>query len=83
MFRKEYPLNRFKQLQTAAMKNFTTGLNIALVLAVAVLFYLQFSNKKTSAGTSSAVAATPGSFKIAYFEMDSIENHYDYFQRST
>lgn len=80
MFRKEYPLNRFNQLQTAAMKNFTTGLNIALVLAVAVLFYLQFSNKKTSVGSSNTVAAAPGSFKIAYFEMDSIENHYEYFK---
>ncbi|OZA68811.1 MAG: outer membrane chaperone Skp, partial [Sphingobacteriia bacterium 39-39-8] len=39
------------------MKNFTTGLNIALVLAVAVLFYLQFSNKKTTTSTSSEVAA--------------------------
>jgi outer membrane protein len=63
------------------MKNFTTGLNIALVLAVAVLFYLQFSNKKSvTAPNSATVSANSGSFRIAYFEMDSIETHYEYFK---
>jgi len=72
--------SEFPKFQTVAMKNFNTGLNIALVLAVAVLFYLQFSNKKSQAGSNSSVAAAPGGFKIAYFEMDSIENHYEYFK---
>jgi len=63
------------------MKNFTTGLTIALVLAVGVLFYLHFSAKKSNIpASSSAITLAPGSFKIAYFEMDSIENHYEYFK---
>ena len=62
------------------MKNATLGFNIVLALAVSVLFYLQFSSKKsatTVANTNAAVA--DGKFKIAYFEMDSLENHYEYF----
>ncbi len=64
------------------MKNFTIGLNIALVIAVAVLFYLQFSaggNGKTS--TQSGTKEVPqGNFKIAYFEIDSIEAHFSYYK---
>lgn len=61
------------------MKNFTLGLNIALVLAVAVLFYLHFSSPKTaSAGETKAVPA--GGFKIAYFEIDSVQEHFDYYK---
>lgn len=54
-------------------------LNVFLVVAVAVLFYLHFSSPKT-AGTK--VVETTGSTKknmdcrIAYFEMDSIENSF-------
>jgi outer membrane protein len=63
------------------MKNFTFGLNIALVVAVAVLFYLHFSsassNKVTNAGTK---AVPSGNFKIAYFETDSIQNQFEYFK---
>jgi outer membrane protein len=62
------------------MKNATLGFNIVLALAVSVLFYLHFSSKKsatTVANTNAAVA--DGKFKIAYFEMDSLENHYEYF----
>jgi outer membrane protein len=59
-------------------------LNIFLVIGVAVLFYLFFSNKekkgatgqnkKTSDPTSSTV------FKIAYFDMDSIEANFSLFK---
>lgn len=62
------------------MKNTTLGFNIILALAVLVLFYLHFSSNKTPiavAKINSAVA--DGKFKIAYFEMDSLENHYEYF----
>ncbi len=61
------------------MKNFTVGLNIVLVIAVSVLFYLHFSSKKPVAGTANATAAK-GSFKIAYFEMDSVQNQFEYFK---
>lgn len=63
------------------MKNFTPILTIFLTVAVAVLFYLQFSTKKNSTISSKnlndSVAAASG-FKIAYFEMDSLENQYNY-----
>jgi outer membrane protein len=61
------------------MKNFTIGLNAALVIAVAVLFYLQFSGKK-AAVTASPAGATNGSFKIAYFESDSLETGFEYYK---
>jgi outer membrane protein len=62
------------------MKNFTPILTIILAVAVAVLFYLQFSNKNkptTYSSTNNPTATTNG-FKIAYFEMDSLENQYLY-----
>jgi outer membrane protein len=63
------------------MKNFTLGLQAFLVLAVAVLFYLHFSADKTKVGTtSSANNVSSGSFRIAYFEGDSIQTQFDYFK---
>ena len=59
------------------MKNFTLGLNIVLAVAVAVLFYLHFSSPKKPVTVAEKQVAANG-FKIAYFEMDSIENHYEY-----
>jgi outer membrane protein len=61
------------------MKNFLLALNIILVLAVATLFYLHFSTpKKTASTVKAANTVSTGDFKIAYFEMDSIESNYDY-----
>lgn len=60
------------------MKNFTIGLNAALVIAVAVLFYLQFSGKKGTVATPSAGVAS-GSFKIAYFVEDSLQSGFEYY----
>lgn len=60
------------------MKNFTLGLNIVLTLAVAVLFYLHFSSTKKIAPPVEGKQSATGNFKIAYFEMDSIESHYEY-----
>lgn len=51
--------------------------NIVLLLLVGVLFYLHFAPaKKTAqpvAATKGGAAAAPKEFKIAYFEMDSLE----------
>jgi outer membrane protein len=63
------------------MKNGLLALNIVLVILVGVLFYLHFSGKnKTNmvAGSTDAnpVASADG-FRIAYFEMDSVENSFD------
>lgn len=61
------------------MKNFTPILTIILAVAVAVLFYLQFSNKnKTTTYSSTNNTTATNGFKIAYFEMDSLENQYLY-----
>jgi outer membrane protein len=64
------------------MKNFTIGLNIVLVIAVAVLFYLHFSSSSaTTAVTGSNSKPVPsGAFKIAYFETDSIQTQFEYFK---
>ncbi|MBX2931438.1 MAG: OmpH family outer membrane protein [Chitinophagaceae bacterium] len=63
------------------MKNFTTILTIVLAIAVAVLFYLHFSTKTASSiinNSSNDSTASNSNFKIAYFEMDSLENQYEY-----
>lgn len=63
------------------MKNFTLGLNIFLVAAVAVLFYLHFSSPAANNVSSVGTKAVPtGNFRIAYFETDSIQNQFDYFK---
>lgn len=63
------------------MKNSSLYINVTLAVAIAVLFYLHFSSKKATAPVSSSNAAVAaGNFKIGYFEMDSIENHYEYFK---
>jgi outer membrane protein len=62
------------------MKNFTPVLNIVLVLAVAVLFYLHFSSTKSSVAVTNSTKAVPSAgFKIAYFESDSIQSQFEYF----
>ena len=64
------------------MKNVTLGLNIVLIIAVAVLFYLHFASPSTNNATV-GVGTKPvpaGSFKIAYFETDSIQNQFEYFK---
>jgi outer membrane protein len=55
-------------------------LNVVLLVAVAILFYLHFSGgaKKEiqPVVTKADNASVPGDFRIAYFEMDSIENSF-------
>ncbi len=62
------------------MKSPLLALNIILLILVGVLFYLHFSSSKKTEIKSAATtdANTAGPFKIAYFEMDSIENNYEY-----
>ncbi|MFP5041826.1 OmpH family outer membrane protein [Parasediminibacterium sp. JCM 36343] len=65
------------------MKNFTLGLNIFLAVAVAILFYLHFSSKQCTGHGSAALPtnAQPGSFKVAYFEMDSLQSNFEYYKQ--
>jgi outer membrane protein len=58
------------------MKNISLILNIVLLVAVAVLFYLQFSGKKTEAVT--ADGGVPSDVKIAYINSDTVLKYYDY-----
>lgn len=62
-------------------RNLLLGFNIVLLILVGVLFYLHFSrsDKKTSSAAVAAPGTAPaGAFRIAYFDMDSIERNYDY-----
>ncbi|MFY7899704.1 MAG: OmpH family outer membrane protein [Chitinophagaceae bacterium] len=64
------------------MKNFTLGLNIVLVIAVAFLFYLHFSSSKVpKAASNTNVNKQTSGFKIAYIEMDSIQNNFEYYKQ--
>jgi outer membrane protein len=63
------------------MKNGLVVLNIILLLAVAILFYLHFRSKGKTATSekdpeqsSALTTASSTSCKIAYFEMDSVES---------
>jgi outer membrane protein len=62
------------------MKNWLLALNIILLVAVAVLFYLYFSPRK--AGTTerpsirNTASTEDGKFKMAYFEMDSLDQNF-------
>jgi outer membrane protein len=62
-------------------RNFLLAFNVVLLVLVGVLFYLHFSSasKKQAPEAAKAMSnAASGPFKIAYFEMDSIENNYAY-----
>ena len=63
------------------MKNASLILNVVLLVAVAVLFYLHFSAGKKSGepvvkGSAKTNDTSSSSFRIAYFELDSITNSF-------
>jgi outer membrane protein len=64
------------------MKQLNTIITAILAVAVAILFYLQFSGSRQAKSSISAVTGDSSSVsnqgKIAYFEMDSIEQKYLY-----
>ncbi len=60
--------------------NFTSGLNIVLVAAVAVLFYLHFSSAKKNNAIAANTTASATGFKVAYFDEDSLQEHYEYYK---
>jgi len=62
-------------------KNFAIVLNIVLILAVAVLFYLHFTADKSDTSSMVSSKSVPsGNFRIAYFEGDSIQSQFEYFK---
>jgi outer membrane protein len=62
------------------MKNLSLILNAVLLVAVGVLFYLHFSDRKTSAPVveTSSGAVLPSELRIAYINSDSVLQHYEY-----
>ena len=64
------------------MKNVSVILSVVALLLIGVLFYLQFSHPQPTKTISAAAAEKQASqgFKIAYFEMDSLKVHYNYFK---
>lgn len=60
------------------MNKFLLGLNIVLLLAVAYLFYAFYNNNKSAqaAVTPQKHDSTDLNFKIAYFDIDSIDKNY-------
>ncbi len=67
------------------MKNLSLTLNVVLLVAVAVLYYLHFSGRKapataTPASTAAVAGKDPKTNQYAYVNVDSLLNNYDYFK---
>ena len=65
------------------MKHISTILSILALVLVGVLFYLHFNQSpgNVSANRSSAsVVQDSTAFRIAYFDIDSLQTHYEYFK---
>lgn len=61
------------------MKNVLLGLNVVLIAAVGYLFYLHFQSKpETHNNTEATTDKKVDKGTIAYFELDSLENNYEY-----
>jgi outer membrane protein len=58
------------------MKNVSLALNAVLLIAVAVLYYFQFSNGSNAETATSSGSTTPG--KIAYINTDSVLKYYEF-----
>jgi outer membrane protein len=61
------------------MKNGLLVFNFVLLVLIGVLFYLHFSGNKSnivSASSTKPVPSNSGPFRIAYFEMDSVESSF-------
>lgn len=62
------------------MKNISLILNVVLLVAVAVLYYLHFSaNKSTSVSSENGI---PSDIKIAFVNADSLAKHYEYLKET-
>lgn len=63
------------------MKNGLVVINAVLLIAVAWLVYKQIGSRKDQRAVTSAAthdtSTAPGPFRIAYFEMDSVEANYE------
>jgi outer membrane protein len=62
------------------MKNISLILNVVLLVAVAVLYFLHFSGGKSGAVSLSGSGTIPKDIKIAYIKSDTVLKYYDYFK---
>ena len=66
------------------MKHLTTILSALALVLVAILFFLHFNHvDKTSKSATGSVQRDSADFKIAYFDIDSLQTHYEYFKDVT
>jgi len=64
------------ELESQKMKNLSLILNIVLLVAVAVLFFLHFSPKAATAVNN--VTGTAGDLKVAYINSDTVLKYYEF-----
>lgn len=64
------------------MKQIPSIIMIVLGLAVAVLYYLHFSNKSDTPTQFNGAAGYSGDLKMAYINSDTVLKYYDYFKDS-
>ena len=62
------------------MKNLSLALNVVLVFAVGILYYLQFSTESGETPISEVANNSTGDYKVAYINSDSVLVNYDYFK---
>jgi outer membrane protein len=60
------------------MKNLSLILNIVLLVAVGVLYYLHFSGGKTSSTSGTDASGVPSDARIAFINADTVLKYYEY-----
>ena len=63
------------------MKNISTILSVIALVLIGVLFYLHFNQDNSIRNSArNAVQKDSTDFRIAYFDIDSLQEHYQYFK---
>lgn len=65
------------------MRNISTILSVIALVLIGVLFYLHFSSPKSSKkDVHISDAGKQNGFKMAYFDIDSLQEHYQYYNEA-
>lgn len=65
------------------MRNISTILSVIALVLIGVLFYLHFSSPKSpKKDVHVSEAGKQNGFKIAYFDIDSLQEHYQYYNEA-